>query len=292
MKYLYNRQKEKAPGKLDKVQGWLRRTANPGRFEKMYFGTLGYDVIFLRRLMRKYLLWPYQIYSWLIFLPYVAISTLFFGVLAVVSAFLVGPKIASFIGGAGWCRLIGYATPIFVTVHGRGNIDKRQSYVIIANHQSHYDIPLLYGWLGIDFKWVMKKELRKIPGLGIGAEKVGHIFIDRSNTQKAIESIRIAKTKIKDGTSVVFFPEGTRTNDGKVKRFHKGAFNMAGELQIPILPITIVGTNRILPARSVLICPGKVKMVIHPPISVEEYNKTNVRELMKRSKEVIASALD
>jgi 1-acyl-sn-glycerol-3-phosphate acyltransferase len=242
--------------------------------------------------MRKYLLWPYQIYSWLIFVPYVAISTLFFSVLAVVSAFLVGPKIASFVGGAVWSRLICYATPILVTVHGRGNIDKRQSYVIIANHQSHYDIPLLYGWLGIDFKWVMKKELRKIPGLGIGAEKVGHIFIDRSNTQKAIESIRIAKTKIKDGTSVVFFPEGTRTNDGKVKRFHKGAFNMAGELQIPILPITIVGTNRILPARSVLICPGKVKMVIHPPISVEEYDKTNVRELMKRSKEMIASALD
>jgi 1-acyl-sn-glycerol-3-phosphate acyltransferase len=225
-------------------------------------------------------------------MPYVAISTLFFSVVAVVSAFLVGPKIASFISGAVWSRLIGYATPIFVTVHGRGNIDKRQSYVIIANHQSHYDIPLLYGWLGIDFKWVMKKELRKIPGLGISAEKVGHIFIDRSNTQKAVESLRIAKAKIKDGTSVVFFPEGTRTNDGKVKRFYKGAFNMAGELQIPILPITIVGTNRILPARSVLICPGKVKMVIHPPISVEEYDKTNVRELMKRSKEIIASALD
>ena len=153
--------------------------------------------------MRKYLLWPYQIYSWLIFVPYVAISTLFFGVLAVTSAFLIGPKTASFIGGVIWSRLIGYATPIFVTVTGRNHVEKLQSYVIIANHQSHYDIPLLYGWLGIDFKWVMKKELRSIPGLGIGAERVGHIFIDRANSQKAVESIRAAKDKIKDGTSVV-----------------------------------------------------------------------------------------
>jgi 1-acyl-sn-glycerol-3-phosphate acyltransferase len=249
-------------------------------------------LIFLRHPMRKYLLWPYQIYSWLIFVPYVAISTLFFGVLAVISVFLAGPKVASFIGGVIWSRLIVYATPIFVTVEGRNNVDKKQSYVIIANHQSHYDIPLLYGWLGVDFKWVMKKELRKIPGLGIGAEKVGHIFIDRSNTQKAVESIRIAKTKIKDGTSVVFFPEGTRSNNGQLKPFYKGAFNMARELQIPILPVTIVGTNNILPARSVLICPGKVTMVIHQPIPIAEYSDSDTRKLINKSKEIIASALN
>ncbi len=241
--------------------------------------------------MRKYLLWPYQIYSWLIFVPYVAISTLFFGVLAVTSAFLIGPKTASFIGGVIWSRLIVYATPIFVTVTGRNHVDKLQSYVIIANHQSHYDIPLLYGWLGIDFKWVMKKELRTIPGLGIGAERVGHIFIDRANSQKAVESIRAAKDRIKDGTSVVFFPEGTRSSNGQLKPFYKGAFNMARELQIPILPITIVGTSNILPARSVLICPGKVKIVIHQPIPVTEYAVSDTPELIKKSKALIASAM-
>ncbi len=74
---------------------------------------------------------------------------------------------------------------MLVKVHGRENINPQQSYVIVSNHQSHYDVFVLYGWLGIDFKWVMKQELRKVPGLGIGCEKVGHIFIDRSNTERA-----------------------------------------------------------------------------------------------------------
>ena len=93
-----------------------------------------------------------------------------------------------------------------VNVTGRENIDPQQSYVVVANHQSLYDVFVLYGFLGIDFKWVMKQEMRSVPGLGIGCERMGHIFVDRSNVQAAMASIKAAESKIRNGTSVVFFP--------------------------------------------------------------------------------------
>ncbi len=233
----------------------------------------------------------YQPYKWLIFAPYLAVSTLFFGSLTVVLAVVTNPRITSFICGTVWSRLNGYLTPIRVRVTGRGNIDPTQSYVIVANHQSQYDIFVLYGWLGIDFKWVMKQELRKVPGIGIGCEKVGHIFIDRSNHEKAVASLRAAKEKIVNGTSVIFFPEGTRSRDGSLGVFKKGAFKMALDLRLPILPITIVGTRDILPTDTVDLFPGCARMIIHKPIDIAGYTNDNLGELVDRARGVIESGL-
>ena len=127
--------------------------------------------------MKKALWLLYQPYKWLVFIPLACILTLFFGFLALPLVFIFGAKTASLISGAWWARLLSYLTPVFVRVSGRKNIVRKQSYVIIANHQSLYDILILYGWLGLDFRWVMKKELRKIPGAGIACEKIGHICI-------------------------------------------------------------------------------------------------------------------
>jgi len=233
----------------------------------------------------------YQPYKWLIFAPYLAVSTLFFGSLTVVLAVVTNPRITSFICGTVWSRLNGYLTPIRVRVTGRGNIDPTQSYVIVANHQSQYDIFVLYGWLGIDFKWVMKQELRKVPGIGICCEKVGHIFIDRSNHEKAVASLRAAKEKIVNGTSVIFFPEGTRSRDGSLGVFKKGAFKMALDLRLPILPITIVGTRDILPTDTVDLFPGCARMIIHKPIDIAGYTNDNLGELVDRARGVIESGL-
>ena len=89
----------------------------------------------------------------------------------------------------------------------------KQSYVIVSNHQSQYDILLMYGWLGTDFRWVMKKELRRVPVLGLACEKLGHIYVDRSDSAAAVASLNAARKKLVNGTSVVFFPEGTRSRD-------------------------------------------------------------------------------
>ena len=233
----------------------------------------------------------YQPYKWLFFIPFLAINTLIFGILAIVISLTFGQKAGSYVGGVLWAKLNSSLTPMFVSVSGREKINKKQSYVIVSNHLSAYDIFLVYGWMGIDFKWVMKKELRKIPGLGFGSDAVGHIFVDRSSTKAAIESINKAKKSIINGTSVVFFPEGTRSKSGELGRFKKGAFNFAHELNLPILPISIVGTDDVLPTGTIDIKPGKAKLIIHDPIDISLYDKENMGKLMEDTKEVILTGM-
>lgn len=220
-----------------------------------------------------------------------ALSTIFLGSLVVALCMVMKPRLPSMLIGGLWARLNTYITPVRVTIIGRENIDPAQSYVICSNHQSQFDILVLYGWLEIDFKWVMKQELRKIPFLGVACEKLGHIFIDRSATEKALASINAAKKKIVNGTSVLFFPEGTRSKDGQMLRFKKGAFKIALDLDLPILPITITGTRDVLPAGTLNLYPGKATMIIHKPVDVSKYGN-DVSGLMKKTREIIQYGLD
>jgi 1-acyl-sn-glycerol-3-phosphate acyltransferase len=219
------------------------------------------------------------------------INTLLFSFIAVSFSILFGHKTGSYWGGAVWSRVNAFFTPMIVKTEGKQNIDPATSYVIVPNHQSYWDIFLLYGWLGIDIKWIMKKELRKIPGLGYASATVGHIFIDRSNTRKAMESLNQARKRLKNGTSVVMFPEGTRSKSGQLLPFKRGAFKMAMDLELPMLPVTIIGTNKILPAKSINLLPGKVKMIVHPPIDINNYSESTIKDLLLHTREVIQSKL-
>jgi 1-acyl-sn-glycerol-3-phosphate acyltransferase len=234
----------------------------------------------------------YQPYKWLFLLPFVAINTLFFGLVAVLVSTLINQRIGSYFGGVIWSRINAFLTPMIVKVTGKENIDKERSYVVISNHQSLYDIFVIYGWLGIDIKWIMKKELAKIPGIGFGSKKVGHIFIDRSNSRVALESLNEAKRKLVHGTSVVIFPEGTRSETGQIGSFKKGAFKLALGLGLPILPITIMGTKDILPTDTIAVKPGKACMIIHEPIEIHHYNEETIKDLMAMARDIIASPLD
>jgi 1-acyl-sn-glycerol-3-phosphate acyltransferase len=243
--------------------------------------------------MRKLLYILYQPYKWLIFFPFLIVSTLTFGFLAVfLLSMSVSPKFVSNLCGARWSRINSFMTPMCVSVSGKGNIDPACSYVIVSNHQSHYDVFVLYGWLGVDFKWVMKKELRKVPALGVACEKLEHIYIDRSDKGTALKSLNDAKRIIRNGTSVIFFPEGTRSRTGQMGDFKKGAFIMALDLGIPILPITITGTNKILPPGTVNLMPGRVRMTIHEPIAVSGYTLETMGDLMAEVRSVIQGGLE
>jgi 1-acyl-sn-glycerol-3-phosphate acyltransferase len=233
----------------------------------------------------------YQPYKWLFYLPFAAINTVLFGLIAVIVSTFINQRVGSYFGGVVWSRLNGILTPMIVTVSGRGNIDRNRSYVIISNHQSIYDIFLVYGWLGIDIKWVMKKELAKIPGVGFGSKKVGHIFIDRSNSRVALESLNHAKRLLVNGTSVVIFPEGTRSKTGIPGSFKKGAFKMAFELGLPILPISIIGTRNILPTGTIDLRPGKAQLIIHKPIDITTYGEERIKDLMDDAKQIIEEPL-
>jgi 1-acyl-sn-glycerol-3-phosphate acyltransferase len=241
--------------------------------------------------MKKLLIFLYQFYKWLFLYPFFIINSILFGILAVVISLLINEKTGSYIGGVMWANLNCILTPVFIKVSGRKNIMKKQSYVIVVNHQSAYDIIVLYARLGIDFKWVMKKEIRKIPGVGFGSQAVGHIFIDRSSSKAAISSINAAKSKIKDGTSVVIFPEGTRGKTLEILPFKKGAFWFAFDLNLPILPVTINGTRKILPSGSLKLLPGKAEIIIHPAIEISDYDQSNMVDLIAHTRDVIKSGL-
>lgn len=232
----------------------------------------------------------FQLYKWAFIIPWFVLLTILFGTAAILSSYVMTPRKAAF-SGVFWARLTAYAAFARMKVVGRSHIDPEQSYVIVVNHQSAFDIIALYGWLGIDFRWVMKQEIRKVPFLGYACYRVGHVYIDRKNKAAAIQSLEAAKERVHSGTSVLFFPEGTRTSNSALKPFKKGAFKMALDLGLPILPITLNGTDQIVPNKSLNVMPGKVDMVIHPAISTEGMTEENIDELMKKSSDAINSAL-
>jgi 1-acyl-sn-glycerol-3-phosphate acyltransferase len=245
----------------------------------------------MNRILKKFLYIIYQPYKWIFLIPFILLNSVFFGIMAVVLSSLFNQRIGSYYGGVVWSRFNSLITPMIVRVEGKEHISENISYVIISNHLSIYDIFLIYGWLGIDIKWIMKKELRKVPGVGFGSRKVGHIFLDRSNSRIAVESLNEAKRKLVSGTSVVIFPEGTRSVNGKMGSYKRGAFKLALDLGLPILPLTLIGTNKILPTNTLDIFPGKVTMIIHEPIDISKYNEEHIKTLMDDARKVIEKSL-
>jgi len=241
--------------------------------------------------MKRIAFWIYQIYAWLFFIPVGLLLTFLTGWLTVLVSMIWSPKIASRYIAANWGRLILWLTPVWVEIEGAENADPDRTYVVVSNHQSQYDIFVVYGWLKLDLKWVLKAELRKVPGVGIGCEKAGHIFVERGNPEQTRKAVGDAISNVGGGVGVLFFAEGTRSLDGKLKRFKKGAFRIATSQNLPVLPVSIIGTRDIQKPKSMIIFPGKVKMVIHPAIESPGEGPEAILELMTQTRDTIASAL-
>jgi len=238
--------------------------------------------------MKRILFWPYQFYVWLIFVPLVVVLTLLFSMLTVIFASLINPNWASRVFAVTWAKTLAYLTPVRAIVEGSENAHREQSYVVVSNHQSLYDILLIYGWLELDLKWVMKKELRKVPGIGLGCEKAGHIFVDRKKPKQAAQAIKEALARMGKGVGILFFPEGTRSRDGHLLPFKKGAFRLSVEQDLPILPVTLAGTRDVLPGHSLSLFPGTIRMVIHPAI---DPSGKDADELLEEIRNTISSAM-
>jgi 1-acyl-sn-glycerol-3-phosphate acyltransferase len=211
----------------------------------------------------------YAVWEWLVVIPVLAVATAVFGTLAFLLAVVGLGRVGNAMGIA-WSRAMALVTPMIVRVRGRENAAPGQSYVIVANHQSQYDIFALYGFLGLPFRWVMKAELRKVPFLGPSCYRLGHVFIDRRNRDAAWASIRSARERLRGGTSILFFPEGTRSPDGALLPFKSGAFRLAVEMGLPVLPVTLRGTRDVLPPRTLALFPGRAELRVHPPIAIPE----------------------
>ncbi|MFP4040429.1 MAG: lysophospholipid acyltransferase family protein, partial [Desulfosudaceae bacterium] len=192
--------------------------------------------------------------------------------------------------GKFWSRLNLLLSGVRVRLVNRQVLDPGQSYIVMSNHQSHYDVWALIAFLPLQLRWVMKIELRRIPVFGLGCERMGHIYIDRSHPDRAYQSLEAAGEKIRSGASVVFFPEGTRSPDGQLLPFKKGGFNIALTAGVPILPITIRGSRQVLPKGTAAVRPGTIELVLHEPVSLEGYSKENRAELMERVRQTIDAA--
>ena len=243
----------------------------------------------INKLFRKniFLRSIFRLYQFIFIIPFFGFWTFLLFITIFIPLMIFGNPIARF-GGMIWAKITTYITFVRLKLSGTCNIKQNQSYVIVANHQSNYDIFAFYGWLPIDFRWVMKKEMRKAPIIGLFCEKAGHILIDRRNTDAAVKSLNEAANKICNGTSILFFPEGTR-NDGEcLLPFKKGAFKMALDLNLPILPITIRGSNNIMHPNKIQVYPGKIEIIIHEPIDI---SKHNIDSLINASRAAIQSAL-
>lgn len=185
-----------------------------------------------------------------------------------------------------WCML--KVCGIRLQVSGLQHIQPGQRYVILSNHASYFDPPALVLALGLQYRWVIKKELRKIPLFGLALETSRNLFIDRSRGSDALESIKKGVAQLPDGTGILMFPEGTRSWDGQLLPFKKGGFVIARDGRLPILPVTIRGSHDRLPKGQAAFSPGVIEIVIHPPIETADRTLDSLKEEVRAT---IATAL-
>jgi len=167
-----------------------------------------------------------------------------------------------------WARLILWTGRIKITVEGIENLEPGTAYVFIANHQSLFDIPACIAVIPARLRMLAKKELFRIPVFGWGMWAIGHISIDRENREKAVESVNDAVQRLRrENISPLVYPEGTRSPDGKIHPFKKGAFVLAIQSERPVVPVTIIGSRKILPKKSLIFSPGRIHVIIDKPVA-------------------------
>ena len=235
----------------------------------------------------------YKIYQILVVLPLGLLITFIAAIITIIGCLLGNAHFWGYYPGKIWSWLICRLLLLPIKVEGRNLIDKHQSYVFVANHQGPMDIFLIYGFLGRNFKWMMKKALRRIFLVGYACEKAHHIYVDKSGPKKIQATIDHARHTLQGGTSLVVFPEGSRSFTGHMGFLRKGAFQLADELQLPVVPITIDGSFDVLPrmAGFGFVRYHKMRLVIHQPIMPKGKGQADVAEVMRESYDTIMSAL-
>ena len=232
----------------------------------------------------------YRIYQIFIMLPLLFVITLFDSIFTFFLCILGFGRFAGYKPQVLWGRLFSWLSFVNVKVIGREHLEKGRSYLFVANHQGAYDIFACYGWLGHDFRWMMKQSLRNIPFVGMACAALKQIFVDNSSVQGIKRTMRDAEKELNKGMSLVVFPEGSRSRNGKMGRFKKGAFKLAIEFNLPVVPVTIDGSYDVMPRTAIAPRPGVIHLTIHEPIFPGK-DGHDLDQLMARSYEEIASSL-
>jgi len=245
----------------------------------------------------------YRLYQLFIALPLILIASILTSLTTVIGCWLGNGHFWGYYPGKWWARFICTVLLLPVKVEGREHLEAGQSYVFVANHQGAFDIFLIYGYLGRNFKWMMKKQLRKMPLVGIACEYARHIFVDRSGAHKIKKTYDQARETLRDGMSLVVFPEGARTFTGHMGNFRRGAFMLADELQLPVCPLTINGSFQVKPRTRDLywVFWHPLRLTIHEPIppvkranggTLERGGEEPDKQIMRQAYDVVMSGLE
>lgn len=219
--------------------------------------------------------------------PIFILVTFLTAVVTIVATAVGGNRVWGYWPAHLWSRFVCFITGVKVVVRGRENIQKDTSYIFVANHQGAFDIWAIYGYLNHNFKWLMKKSLERIAFVGYACRRSGHVFVDSNSVASIRETIDSARNRLKDGMSLVIFPEGTRSKTGDIGDFKRGAFLLAGEFRLPVVPLSINGAFNIMPRNSYFPRSGKIILTIHAPIYPGEKG-FNTRQLMFDCHDIIS----
>lgn len=210
-----------------------------------------------------------QLRSYFIFVPLVYIYTGIMGSLSLLSSFFDRDGRLQHRFARTWARMILRTAGVRVDIDGLEHIDAAQPAVYAANHLSALDVPVLYACLPTQFRILAKRELFSYPFLGWHLKRSGQIPIEQGNPRTSLRGLNRASDLLRNGMPLVIFPEGGRSADGHLRDFMGGAFYMAIRAQAPVVPITLVGTNRLLPMNSFHLRPGRVEMIVGEPVSTK-----------------------
>jgi len=187
-----------------------------------------------------------------------------------------------------WGKVALLANRVKVKVEGIENLKRESPYIFMSNHQGSYDIFALLGHLPFQFKWLAKKELFSIPFFGWTMAAAGYIRIDREGTRETVEAMNKAAERIRDGMSVVIFPEGSRSPDGTIQPFKKGGFTLAIKSRVPIVPMAITGSREIMPKDRLTATSGEIRMRIGYPIETQNFSMKDRNALMEKVRKAIS----
>ena len=232
----------------------------------------------------------YRIYQCIFMAPVLVVASIITALLTGIGSMLGGGKWWGYYPAHIWGKIVCWITMVKVSVTGKENIDPKKPYVFVANHQSAYDIFVIYGYLGHSFRWMMKKSLEKIPFIGWSCKRAGMVFVDNSSPAAIKETMAKARTQLQNDQSLIVFPEGSRTWNGKQSPFKKGAYLLAVQFGLPIVPITIDGAFDVMPRFKKVPNWGHVKLTIHKPIVPPE-GGFRIKDVMEETYNTIHSSL-
>ena len=233
----------------------------------------------------------YAIHTGIIYIV-VFIDTIIFSILASIFGLFNPYSSATDWSIRTWAKVILWISGVKLTVEGLENVDTSKPYIFAMNHIGMYDIPAAFVAIPQTARFIAKKELFKIPLLATGMRLSGILEIDRGNSIEARKTLEKATHTIKDGCSVIVFPEGTRSKTREIQNFKKGGFIIALHGKIPILPTVIAGTQYIFPKGSRLVKTGKIRIKFLPKVSANNYSYENRNDFVKKVRDDMITQFD